>query len=316
MLATFATIMKVSVIIPVYNKHDYVEDCLRSVLLQDMDNFEVLAIDDGSTDGSGEVCDKIAKESPRLKVIHVANGGVTKARRIGYEASTGDYITFVDSDDTMRPGGLRTLYDAIVREQADEVVATYHNDKGKHVTTGITGEVDPDWMLAQLCGSKAKFCIVWAVIFKREILKGCIDDPRIPVRPGQDILMQILCLVKKPKVVFIADSVYNYIEGLTVYKAPNLEMYKAFDEMLFKAFQPRWDELKDLYTLRQLKSYETFLDWKQFDVLKVYYYQARKRLSSSHPLADRIVISMPPHLAYFAVKARKWIGKKLKCSTC
>lgn len=302
--------MKVSVIIPVYNKHGYVEDCLRSVLEQDMEDFEVVAVDDGSTDGSGEVCDKIAKEYPRLKVIHVANGGVTKARRIGYEASTGDYITFVDSDDSMRSRGLRTLYEAIVREQADEVIATYHNDKGQHIATGITGEVNPDWMLAQLCGSKARFCILWAVIFKRGILRGCIDDPRIPIRPGQDILMQMLCLVKRPKVVFIADSVYNYVEGLTIYKAPNLEMYKAFDEMLFKAFQPRWDELKDLYTLRQLKSYETFLEWKQLEVLKSYYHQARGRLNSSHPFADRIVICLPPQLAYLAVKARKWIGKK------
>ena len=74
--------MEVSVIIPVYNKFDYLETCLRSVLDQEMDDFEVVAVDDGSTDGSGEVCDRLAAEYTRLRVIHVANGGVPRADRI------------------------------------------------------------------------------------------------------------------------------------------------------------------------------------------------------------------------------------------
>ena len=167
--------MEVSVIIPMYNKFDYLETCLRSVLDQEMDDFEVVVVDDGSTDGSGEVCDRLAAEYTRLRVIHVANGGVTRARRIAFNASSGRYVTFVDADDRMLPGGLRTLYESIERVGADEVIATYVDNSGRLCDSGMRGFVDPDVLIRQLCGSKAHFCILWAVIFRR----GCVT-----FRPG------------------------------------------------------------------------------------------------------------------------------------
>lgn len=302
--------MKVSVIIPVHNKRPFVEACLRSVLSQDMDDFEVVAVDDGSTDGSLDLCLSIAREDERLRVIPLENGGVTRARRTGVEAARGRYVTFVDSDDRMKPGGLKTLYEAIVREEADEVVATYDTLAGRHVSSGMTGPVSPDLMLWQLSASKARFCILWAVIFRKEILDGCLREARVRIRPGQDILMQMLCLVKRPRVVFIPDCVYEYAEGLTTYKEPSLEAYKAFDEVLMEAFRPRWEELRDVLVMRQLKSYEVFLDWKQFDAYEKYYYQTRKNLSRRHPLTDRLIIMLPPRVAFLIVRLRKWWGRR------
>ena len=81
--------MEVSVVIPVYNKEEYVEQCLRSVLAQQFDGFEVIAVDDGSTDGSGAVCDRLAASDARLRVVHTPNGGVTAARRRGVEEARG-----------------------------------------------------------------------------------------------------------------------------------------------------------------------------------------------------------------------------------
>ena len=131
--------MEVSVIIPVYNKFDYLETCLRSVLDQEMDDFEVVAVDDGSTDGSGEICDRLAAEYTRLRVIHVANGGVTRARRVAFNASSGRYVTFVDADDRMLPGGLKTLYESIERVGSDEVIATYVDNSGRLCDSGMRG---------------------------------------------------------------------------------------------------------------------------------------------------------------------------------
>ena len=299
--------MKVSVITPVYNKRDYVEECLRSVLSQEMDDFEVIAVDDGSTDGSGEICDKLAKEYSNLRVLHVANGGVTRARRIAYEASEAEYITFVDSDDRMLPGGLRALYEAIVREDADEVVATYRDTNGRYCDTGLRGVADTDWMISQLCSAKAKFCILWAVIFKREALVGCLDEARVIIRPGQDIMMQLICLAKQPKVVFIADCVYLYRPGVTSYAIPRLEAQIAFDEMLQKAFASRWEQLKDYYTLRQLKAYEMLLTFKQFDVKRKYYHKIKDNISGKLPLADRIAYALPPRIAYLLIRLRKML---------
>ena len=144
----------ISVVIPVYNKRDYVETCLRSVLNQRFDGLEVVAVDDGSTDESGDICDTLACEYPALRVIHVENGGVTAARRIGVEAARGEYITFVDCDDHMTEGGIEILYKAIEETGADEVVASYKTHHGDVVTTDITGFADTSWMLRELLASR------------------------------------------------------------------------------------------------------------------------------------------------------------------
>lgn len=296
--------MEVSVVIPVYNKVEYVERCLRSVLAQEMDGFEVIAVDDGSTDGSGAVCDRLAAEDARLRVIHTPNGGVTAARRRGVEEARGRYITFADADDAMLPGGLRSLCEAIGREQADEVVATYRNQHGLHVDSGLRGVVSTRFMINQLLGSKARFCVLWGVIFRRELLDGCLTAPR-QIRAGEDILMQVMCLVKRPKVVFIPDCVYLYTEGLPNDRRLELGEQMVYDSVLRRVLAPCWAEHSDDFTLRQLKMYENFIDQKMFYVRKEYYHQMRPRLNARLPLADRIAFLLPPRLAYMLVSLRK-----------
>lgn len=91
----------VSIIIPVYNVEKYLPECLESVINQTYSNLEIILVDDGSPDKCGEICDKYASFDPRIKVIHKENGGVSSARNVGIEASTGEWIYFVDSDDTI-----------------------------------------------------------------------------------------------------------------------------------------------------------------------------------------------------------------------
>ena len=122
--------MKVSIVIPVYNKAEFISNCLDNLLQQDFDDFEVITVDDGSTDDSGRICDDKAAQYARIKVIHTENGGVTAARRKGVEQATGDYIMFVDADDGLLPGAIKTLYDAIADSGADEVIATFTTHLG------------------------------------------------------------------------------------------------------------------------------------------------------------------------------------------
>ena len=299
--------MEVSVVVPVYNKVEYVERCLRSVLAQEMEGFEVIAVDDGSTDGSGAVCDRLAAEDARLRVIHTPNDGVTAARRRGVEEARGRYITFADADDAMLPGGLRSLCEAIGREQADEVVATYRNQHGQHVDSGLRGVVSTRFMINQLLGSKARFCVLWGVIFRRGLLDGCLTAPR-QIRAGEDILMQVMCLVKRPKVVFIPDCVYLYTEGLPNDRRLELGEQVVYDSVLRQVLAPCWAEHSDDFTLRQLKMYENFIDQKMFYVRKEYYHQVRPRLNARLPLADRIAFLLPPRLAYMLVSLRKGLS--------
>lgn len=91
--------MLISVIIPVYNVEKYLRRCVESVMLQTYKDIEILLIDDGSTDGSGQICDELAYKDRRIHVFHKENGGVSSARNLGIERACGDYICFVDSDD-------------------------------------------------------------------------------------------------------------------------------------------------------------------------------------------------------------------------
>ena len=116
--------MEISVIIPVYNKTMYIGRCLKSIFLQDFPSFEVIAVDDGSTDASGKICDQWAETEPRLHVYHIPNGGVTAARRYGLEHSQGRYVMFVDADDRLTKGALQRMYDIIQETDADEVISS------------------------------------------------------------------------------------------------------------------------------------------------------------------------------------------------
>ena len=103
----------ISVIIPVYNVEDYLERCLKSVASQDYKQFEVLLIDDGSTDASGVICETWSKKDKRYKCIHKENGGLSEARNTGIKAASGEYLTFIDSDDWVDAKLLSTLLQGI-----------------------------------------------------------------------------------------------------------------------------------------------------------------------------------------------------------
>lgn len=110
---------RISVIVPVYNVADYLMQCAQSILEQDYKALEVLLIDDGSTDGSGILCDEIAAGDSRVKVIHQKNAGAAAAKNAGLRAATGDYLSFVDSDDYLEPGAYRYMVDTLHRTGAD-----------------------------------------------------------------------------------------------------------------------------------------------------------------------------------------------------
>lgn len=91
--------MKFSIIIPAYNVADYLENCVESILKQTYDNYEIIIVDDGSTDETGKVADELLKQSKQINVVHQSNGGASKARNTGMKRATGDYILFLDGDD-------------------------------------------------------------------------------------------------------------------------------------------------------------------------------------------------------------------------
>lgn len=108
-----------SIIIPVYNVENYIEQCLESVVTQEFDSFEVILVDDGSADSSGARCDVYAAQYPNVKVIHQENKGVSAARNIGLDTAVGEWVLFLDGDDWLASGMLEKLCEQIAEEDAD-----------------------------------------------------------------------------------------------------------------------------------------------------------------------------------------------------
>lgn len=116
--------MKVSVIIPVYNTEHYLPRCIDSILNQSFTDFELLLIDDGSTDSSGAICDAYAEMDGRVRAFHKENGGVSSARNLGLDNAQGEWVCFVDSDDELFKDGLQTMEEGVDAEN-DMVMAGY-----------------------------------------------------------------------------------------------------------------------------------------------------------------------------------------------
>ena len=123
---------KVSIIIPVYNREEYLDRCISSMINQTFSNIEIILINDGSTDGSADICDSYAKKDSRIIVIHKPNGGVSSARNAGLEIMTGDYLCFCDSDDFFAPEMVEKTLKQILAENADMCTCNNYRNLEKH----------------------------------------------------------------------------------------------------------------------------------------------------------------------------------------
>lgn len=119
----------ISIIVPVYKVEKYLSKCISSILLQEYDHLEILLVNDGSPDRCGTICNRFAEKDQRIKVIHKENGGLSDARNAGLRAMTGDYVTFVDSDDTIEENYISTLVNLAERHQTQIAVTLFRHIK-------------------------------------------------------------------------------------------------------------------------------------------------------------------------------------------
>lgn len=142
----------ISIVVPVYNAAATIGRMLDSIKEQSMSDFEVLMINDGSTDESGDILDGYHKEDPRFKVIHKNNGGVASARQIGIEQAKGEYVIHADSDDWLDSTMLEELYAKAKKEDADIVICDYftNNNNGQHYVTQQPSSLVPQQVMRDL----------------------------------------------------------------------------------------------------------------------------------------------------------------------
>ena len=151
---------KISVIVPVYNVEKYLSRCIDSILAQTFTDFELLLIDDGSKDKSGEICDEYANKDNHVKVFHKENGGVSSARNLGLDNAQGEWITFVDSDDFVNSDWLSYYaksFDVDLIVQGYQVIEA---DLSKSVVVGDCKRVNGDLRYDVLCYLAKKLCLI------------------------------------------------------------------------------------------------------------------------------------------------------------
>lgn len=210
--------MKFSIVIPVYNVAQYLNECLDSVIAQTFTDWECLCVDDGSIDGSADILDSYASKDSRIKVIHKSNGGVSSARNRGIDEAKGDYILFVDGDDTCVPWMLETL-DNVNQDLGWFDIATFGVQRvlrldeklpinGIEVKPRLLQDVDSTdvqkaYAFDQVVGS----LLVWNGCFRRQLISNIRFEP---FRNGEDLLFGTTCFCNAEKVVSIPAVLYRY----------------------------------------------------------------------------------------------------------
>lgn len=150
--------MKFSIIVPVYNVEDYIHECVNSILAQSFDSYEILLIDDGSTDKSASICDQFALSNSNVIVIHKKNGGLSDARNIGIENAKGEYIIFIDGDDYIEKDTLDVLARELCEANNPDVMIT----RIKRVyQDGETQYIDEDMPISKMKNARKEEIIRW-----------------------------------------------------------------------------------------------------------------------------------------------------------
>ena len=205
---------KISVIVPVYNVEAYLERCVGSILQQTYTHFELILINDGSTDSSGQICDHLASQYENIKVYHIENAGVSNARNMGIQLATGSWVTFIDSDDFVTQDYLATLASAVEGVNVGFVIAPLH-----HIKNGIVTDLPPhsgktelwsteETMKELLMTTRTSFFPV-AKLFKRDLLADEKFNTNYHLAEDALFLTELL-LKTRCSCVFIDKPVYYY----------------------------------------------------------------------------------------------------------
>lgn len=246
---------KVSVIVPVYNVEKYVDKCLRSLVNQTMNDYELIIINDGSTDESEKIIEKYISAYPNLiKHIKQENQGLSDARNNGLKLINSDYVMFIDSDDYVCNDMLEKMYNKITKENCDFVICGNNvvKENGEIISSTYPNNYcDLDFITQMLLGN---LC-AWNKIIKKEI----IEDEDLLFRSRvwyEDIDFSFKLFMKAKKMCFLEENLYNYLlrDGSIMNSknlSRNLELLEAFDEIIryakkYNTYEKYYNEIEFL----------------------------------------------------------------------
>lgn len=256
----------ISVIVPIYNVQRYLRECIESICCQTYRNLEIILVDDGSDDGSAQICDAYQKADSRIVVLHKENGGLVSARKAGLMASHGSYIAYVDGDDWIEPEMFEKLHDLIIKTHADIVMCGHFNDTGNRsveayhdMPEGYYGKkqllesVYPEMIVGDAFFDWKVYPALWDKLFKRE----CILPYQIAVDDGLKMGEDAACTYPA---LLNADSIYILHECLYHYRQTTTSMVKDIQDyakeqkqfqLLYHTVDRCFEKYKDIFDLRE-----------------------------------------------------------------
>ena len=204
----------VSVVVPVYNAASFLNETIRSVLCQTHSNWELLLVDDGSTDGSGELCDRCAEGDPRIHAFHIPNGGFCRAKNHGIRQAAGNWIMFLDDDDLLTPAALEKMLAASTG--ADLVMGLYQTFpnptvKLEHVPDGLFGSYRELSPLVKELYDPYFLISPWSKLYRRDLVKDGFSPEQPPIEG--DLLFVLGKLAVCRGIRLLPEPVYQYRRG-------------------------------------------------------------------------------------------------------
>ena len=233
----------ISIIVPCYNVEKYIEKCTNSLINQSYKNIEIILVDDGSTDNTGDICDNLKKKDKRINVIHIHNSGVSNARNIGIKQSKGNYIAFVDSDDYIELNMYEEMVSIINSKELPDIVSSgfiYETEKGQKFACSKKSSNKID-----ILNKKEAFeeifsgrigAYIWNKLFRKDLLlsNNLLFD--IDISSGEDLLFLCQVIESASKIYHINKDYYHYIkrnDSITnsQFNEKLLSILKAFDKI-------------------------------------------------------------------------------------
>lgn len=261
---------RLSVIIPIYNTSEYLKECLESVVRQSFTDYELILVDDGSSDGSGLICDEYAAKDDRIRVIHKENGGLVRARKAGLRTAFGKYVICVDSDDWIEQGAFERLVGLMESEEVDLVLCARYKDtgasgrllmqafsEGRYDKERIIKEILPYMIVNDAFFRWGISPNMWDRIFKRDLLLKCQMDVDDSLTMGEDAACTYPYIMD-------CDSLYITHEAFYHYRQTTTSMTSSSDDVFTE--KKRFGTL--YHSVRELLARRVVSGFSQEDILK------------------------------------------------
>ena len=208
----------ISVIVPVYNIEKYVKPCLDSILASSYQNYELILVDDGSTDNSGAICDDYSQKYERIRVLHKSNGGLSDARNAGLQVATGEYVLFIDGDDIIHPSMIQVLFDAIKSNDYDISMvygAKVCEEEYQGLMNRVVDENTPMFEVTQedfhkrlFDISSIQYQVAWNKLYKKSLISGMSFIDVI----SEDIEWNNRVCLRLHKAIVVEAELYFYLQ--------------------------------------------------------------------------------------------------------